>query len=148
MKRFMQVSLDQILTALLTKVDTIEASMDDLRLKNNILLRLIKEFSPELTKEKLEEVIKAEFATTENAGLIDIETADKTGEMAVKMAESMYNWLEGNVDDIKEKMQEYRKQMEEAMEKERNGNVIDVAPANFVNSLNKNPKKGGNGLIL
>lgn len=144
----MQVSLDQILTALLTKVDTIEASMDDLRLKNNIMLRLIKEVSPELTKEKLVEVIKAEFAITKNAGLIDGETSDKTDEMAGKMADSMYNWLEGNVDDIKEKMQEYKKQMEEALEKEKNGNVIDVAPANFVNSLDKNPKKGGSGLIL
>ena len=144
----MQVSLDQILTAILTKVDTLEASMDDLRIKNNILLRLVKEFSPELNKEKLEEVIKKEFAVTREAGLIDEQADGKTGEMVTKMADSMFKWLEGDVEDIKEKMQDYRKQLEETMEKERNGNVIDVAPADFVNRLDKKPQKGGSGLIF
>jgi hypothetical protein len=39
----MQVSLEDILTSLLSKVESLEATVDDLRVKSNVLFRLYKE---------------------------------------------------------------------------------------------------------
>ncbi|HNU23829.1 MAG TPA: hypothetical protein PKN37_06140, partial [Mesotoga sp.] len=51
-----------------------------------------------------------------------------------KLTDSIYGWLEGDVSELREKMDAYRKKLQEAMEAEKS-KVIDVAPAGFVNQL-------------
>jgi len=58
----MQVSIEQLLSGLMSKLETIEASLDDLRLKNNVLLRLIKEMSSkEITLTTIQLAVKEEL---------------------------------------------------------------------------------------
>ncbi|MBO8165723.1 MAG: hypothetical protein DRP32_01490 [Thermotogae bacterium] len=140
----MQISLEQILSVLMGKVEALEAALDDLRLRNNIILRLVKN-SGELDREMIQKAVKEELEVSKKAGLI--EDNKETLSTIDSLTDSIYKWLTGDVEDIKAKMDEYRKKMEEVM-KEQESKVIDVAPPDFVKKLEpKEPKKNG-GIIL
>jgi len=139
-----QISLEQILSVLMGKVEALEAALDDLRLRNNIILRLVKN-SGELDREMIQEAVKEELEVSKKAGLI--EDNKETLSTIDSLTDSIYKWLTGDVEDIKAKMDEYRKKMKEVM-KEQESKVIDVAPPDFVKKLEpKEPKKNG-GIIL
>jgi len=126
------------------KVEALEAALDDLRLRNNIILRLVKN-SGELDREMIQKAVKEELEVSKKAGLI--EDNKETLSTIDSLTDSIYKWLTGDVEDIKAKMDEYRKKMKEVM-KEQESKVIDVAPPDFVKKLEpKEPKKNG-GIIL
>jgi hypothetical protein len=141
----MQVSIEQLLSSLMSKLETMEASLDDIRLKNNVLLRLIKEISnKEVTLTTIQLAVKEELKITKEAGLI--EEDQDTSITEKRITDSIYKWLEGDVSDIKEQVKEYRKKLEEA-QRQQSGN-IDIAPPNFVDALGNQNKKGKDGKII
>ncbi|MDK2951068.1 MAG: hypothetical protein PWQ77_733 [Kosmotogales bacterium] len=141
----MQVSIEQLLSGLMSKLETMEASLDDIRLKNNVLLRLIKEMSnKEITLTTIQLAVKEELKITKEAGLI--EEDQDTSITEKRITDSIYKWLEGDVSDIKEQVNEYRKKLEEA-QRQHSGN-IDIAPPNFVDTLGNQNKKGKDGKII
>ncbi|AFK06060.1 hypothetical protein BG32_07865 [Mesotoga sp. HF07.pep.5.2.highcov] len=137
----MQVSLDQFLGAIMSRVDNLEATIDDLRLRTNIAMRLVKSVVPELTRDDVEKAVSEELEITKNAGMM--EESDEIEEISSRLTDSIFEWLQGDVAELREKMDAYRKKLQEAMEAEKN-RVIDVAPAGFVNQLGqeKGQKKG------
>lgn len=141
----MQVSIEQLLSGLMSKLEALESSIDDVRLKNNILLRLLKDVSPkEISITTIQLAVKEELKITKEAGLIE-ENQDTT--MTEKrITDSLYKWLEGDVSDIKEQVTEYKKKMEEA-QREQAGS-IDIAPPNFVDALGSQQKKNKDGKII
>jgi molecular chaperone GrpE (heat shock protein) len=104
-------------------------------------MRLVKATVPELTRDAVEKAVREELEVTKNAGMM--EESDEFEEISSKLTESIFGWLEGDVTELKEKMDAYRKRLQEAMEAEKS-KVIDVAPAGFVNQLGqeKGQKKG------
>ncbi len=141
----MQMSIEQLLSGLMGKLEALEASIDDVRLKNNILLRLLKEVSSKkISVTTIQLAVKEELKITKEAGLIE-ENQDTT--MTEKrITDSLYNWLEGDVADIKEQVTEYKKKMEEA-QREQAGN-IDIAPPNFVDALGSQQKNKEGKIIF
>jgi len=137
----MQVSLDQFLGAIMSRVDNLEATIDDLRLRTNIAMRLVKSVVPELTRDDVEKAVSEELEITKNAGMM--EESDEIEKISSRFTDSIFEWLQGDVAELREKMDAYRKKLQEAMEAEKN-RVIDVAPAGFVNQLGqeKGQKKG------
>ncbi len=137
----MQISLDQFLGAVMSRLDNLEATIDDLRLRTNIAMRLAKSLLPDLTRDDVLNVVTEELSITESAGLM--EDSDRVEDIAERLADSIYGWLQGDVAELREKMDEYKKRLQEAMEAEKS-KVIDVAPAGFVNQLghDKGSKKG------
>lgn len=128
----MQISLDQFLGAIMSRVDNLEATIDDLRLRTNIAMRLVKSAVPQLTKDDVERAVSEELEVTKEAGMM--EENDEIEAISEKLTDSIYGWLEGDVSELREKMDAYRKKLQEAMEAEKS-KVIDVAPAGFVNQL-------------
>ncbi|MFW6120755.1 MAG: hypothetical protein ACOC80_07615 [Petrotogales bacterium] len=137
----MQVSLEDILTSLLSKVESLEATVDDLRVKSNVLFRLYKEQNDDedIDKDAIRNAVTEEFEISKKAGLINEEAS--IDEAIDNVTDGLIKWLEGDVDEIRKQMQEYRKKVKEAMENDKN---IDVAPANFVNQLKGNQQKKNN----
>jgi len=137
----MQVSLEDILTSLLSKVESLEATVDDLRVKSNVLFRLYKEQNDgdEIDKEAIKNAVKEEFEISKKAGLINENSS--IDEAVDNVTDGLIKWLEGDVEEIRKRMEEYRKKVKEAMD---NDNVIDVAPANFVNQLKGNQQRRKN----
>ncbi len=137
----MQVSLEDILTSLLSKVESLEATVDDLRVKSNVLFRLYKEQNDDenIDKDAIRNAVTEEFEISKKAGLINEEAS--IDEAIDNVTDGLIKWLEGDVDEIRKRMEEYRKKVNEAMENDKN---IDVAPANFVNQLKGNQQKKNN----
>lgn len=125
----------------MSRVDNLEATIDDLRLRTNIAMRLVKSVVPELTRDDVEKVVSEELEITKNAGMM--EESDEVEEISSRLTDSIFGWLQGDVAELRERMDAYRKRLQEAMEAEKN-KVIDVAPAGFVNQLGqeKGQKKG------
>ena len=66
----MQVSIEQLLSGLMSKLETMEASLDDIRLKNNVLLRLIKEISnKEITLTTIQLAVKGRIENYKRSGI-------------------------------------------------------------------------------
>ncbi|ACR80208.1 MULTISPECIES: hypothetical protein [Kosmotoga] len=143
----MQVSLEQLLSALIAKVDALEASVDDLRVRTNITLRLLKNLGKEeIDRDTVKKAVEEEFRVSKEAGLIE-DSADVV-KMIESFADDIYKWLTGDVRELREKMDEYKRKLEEALMSQ--SKVIDVAPADFVKKLKpKGPKDpDGGGKIL
>lgn len=142
----MQVTLDQLLSAIMSRMDSMEASLNDLRIKTNVLLRLMKEDDSEFTKDRVLGAVKNELEVMKKAGMLD---SEDTNEISISISDGIYNWLQGDVADIREKIDNYRKQMDESAED--GDNVIDVASPDFLNRLESvkgKPKKSDKGNLL
>ncbi|HAA86541.1 MAG TPA: hypothetical protein DCE14_09395, partial [Kosmotogaceae bacterium] len=126
----MQVTLDQLLSAIMSRMDSMEASLNDLRIKTNVLLRLMKEDDSEFTKDRVLGAVKNELEVMKKAGMLD---SEDTNEISISISDGIYNWLQGDVADIREKIDNYRKQMDESAED--GDNVIDVASPDFLSRL-------------
>lgn len=141
-----QVTLDQLLSAIMSRMDSMEASLNDIRIKTNVLLRLLKENGTELTKDRILEVVKEELEVMSRAGMLD---SEETDEISSSIAEGIHKWLEGDVADIREKIDNYRKEAKEAGSD--SDNVIDVASPDFLSRLENvkgKSKKGDKGNLL
>lgn len=139
----MQVSLEQLLSALIAKVDALEASVDDLRVRTNITLRLLKNLGKEIDRDTVKKAVEEEFRVSKEAGLME-DSAD-VEKMVESFADDIYKWLAGDVSELRARMDEYKRKLEEALMTQ--SKVIDVAPADFVKKLKpkgpKDPDAGG-----
>ena len=57
----MQISLDQFLSAIMARVDNLEATIDDLRLRTNIAMRLVKIMTPDFTRDDVKKAVEDEL---------------------------------------------------------------------------------------
>ncbi len=103
----MQISLDQFLGAIMSRVDNLEATIDDLRLRTNIAMRLVKSAVPQLTKDDVERAVSEELEVTKEAGMM--EENDEIEAISEKLTDSIYGWLEGDVSELREKMDAYER---------------------------------------
>ncbi|NUU96800.1 hypothetical protein [Marinitoga sp. 1138] len=144
----MQVSLDQLINIIMARLEAIEMSMEDLKFRTNIALRVLYK-NEILTEENLVEAIKDEFkAHTELEGK-KVELPD---DKAKEMSNDILNWVKNDLEEMKKKMQEYEEQLKSLMQQEAmNTPDISVAPADLLNQLDqmkKAPKGGNNGGII
>lgn len=142
----MQVSIEQIINIIMAKLETVEMTIEDLKFKNNIALRLLRENNL-LTEDNLKKAVKDEYNTMleleskENGENIEI-----TDEQIDGVVKNIIQWVDNDLEDMKKKINDYQKKMEEMM-KNQQGPDISVAPANLINHLdevNKKNNKSGN----
>ncbi|MDN5337701.1 MAG: hypothetical protein PWQ20_771 [Thermotogaceae bacterium] len=143
----MQVTLDQLLSVIMARLESMETMIEDLKLKENIALRLLSKKTG-VTKEDLQEAVKEEFETMKKAGMIESEETETT-ESEKAMVEELYKWISGDVEELKKQIEEYKKKLKEVLEREQKGKVIDVAPPDLLQRLDQvKGKKGPGGLII
>lgn len=146
----MQVTLDQLLSVIMARLESLETMIEDLKLRQNIALRLVSK-KLGIEKEDFEEAVKEEFDIMEKAGMVEEREAKNSTEAEKLMAEELYKWISGDVEELKKQIEEYKKKLKEAIEKEQKGKVIDVAPPDLLQRLDqiKKSRKGpGGGLII
>ncbi|MDK2900977.1 MAG: hypothetical protein PWQ45_1565 [Thermosipho sp. (in: thermotogales)] len=103
----MQVTLDQLLSVIMARLESMETMIEDLKLKENIALRLLSKKTG-VTKEDLQEAVKEEFETMKKAGMIESEETETT-ESEKAMVEELYKWISGDVEELKKQIEEYKK---------------------------------------
>ena len=142
----MQVSLDEILSMLLARVDSLVLSDENSKSKFNIITRVLYKKGI-ITDDDVANSIREEHRVLKELGLI----AEEPGEDVVKaIAENILQWIRGDVEALKKGMEEYERKMQDAMSRQQQEPKIDVAPAAVLQQLNRMGGKqgGGSKLIL
>jgi hypothetical protein len=141
----MQVSLDEILSMLLARVDGLALSDENSKSKFNIITRVLYKKGI-ISDEDVIDSIREEHRMLKNLGLI----AEEPGEDVISaIAENILQWIKGDVEALKKGMEDYEKKMQEAMNKQNQKPKIDVASPAVLQQLNRmGGKQGGSKLIL
>ena len=142
----MQISLDEILSMLLARVDSLVLSDENSKSKFNIITRVLYKKGI-ITDDDVANSIREEHRVLKELGLI----AEEPGEDVVKaIAENILQWIRGDVEALKKGMEEYERKMQDAMSRQQQKPKIDVAPAAVLQQLNRMGGKqgGGSKLIL
>ena len=141
----MQVSLDEILSMLLARVDGLALSDENSKSKFNIITRILYKKGI-ITDTDVIDSIREEHRMLKSLGLIAEEPEEDVVEA---IAENILQWIKGDVDALKKGMEEYEKKMQEAMSRQNQKPKIDVASPAVLQQLDRmGGKKGGSKLIL
>ncbi|MDO9508696.1 MAG: hypothetical protein Q7I97_05040 [Thermovirgaceae bacterium] len=143
----MQISLDEILSMLLARVDNLAFNDENIKTKFNILARAMYKKGL-ITDEDITDSIREEHRILKELGVIQEMPAD---DVILTIAEGILQWVKGDVEAIKKAMAEYEKKVQEISKQQAGKPRIDVASPAVLHQLNKlsgkNPRGGGK-LIL
>ncbi|PKL03131.1 MAG: hypothetical protein CVV55_01125 [Synergistetes bacterium HGW-Synergistetes-2] len=138
----MQVSLDEILSMLLARVDSLAINDENSKSKFNIVARVLYKKGI-LTDADIVESIKEEHRMLKELGAIAEEPSD---DIVETIADGILQWIKGDVDSLKKGMEEYERKVQEAMAKQQAQKPkIDVASPAVLQQLNRMGGKGQGG---
>lgn len=140
----MQVSLDEILSMLLARVDSLVLNDENSKSKFNIITRVLYKKGI-ITDQDVTDSIKEEHRMLKELGLIAEEPAE---DIVAGIAENILQWVKGDVEALKKGMAEYEKKMQDAMNRQSQKPKIDVASPAVLQQLNRMGGKGGGKIIL
>ena len=142
----MQVSLDEILSMLLARVDSLAINDENSKSKFNIVARVLYKKGI-LTDADIVESIKEEHRMLKELGAIAEEPSD---DIVETIADGILQWIKGDVESLKKGMEEYERRVRELAAQEARKPRIDVASASVLDQLDHmtGKKAGGSKLIL
>ncbi|WP_286951405.1 MULTISPECIES: hypothetical protein [Aminobacterium] len=144
----MQISLDELLSALLARVDGMAMNEENLKSRLNIIFRVLYKKGL-ITDEDVVESIRDEHRLLKELGLTREEPDD---EVVNAIAESILLWIKGDAEKLKEQIKEYEQKMQEAAMEEARKPKIDVASPQVLQQLDQLSGKerpgGGRKLII
>lgn len=142
----MQVSLDQLINVIMAKLEGLEMSLEDLKFRTNIALRVLYK-NDLLSEENLIEAIKDEFkAHTELEG----KGMELPEEKAKEMSKDILNWIKIDLEEMKKKMKEYEEQLKQMLQQSESPDISIASPdlLNQLEQMKKSNKGNNGGLIL
>jgi len=142
----MQISLDEIISMLLARVESLAYGAENQKTRFNVLARVLYKKGL-LSDEDVLQSVRDEHRLLVDLGLVDEMPDDEMMEAA---AESLLQWIKGDAAAIRRTMEEYESKMREMAAKEATKPKIDVAPASALSQLDRlsGKKPGGSKLIL
>ena len=143
----MQISLDEILSMLLARVDNLAFNDENIKTKFNILARVMYKKGL-ITDEDVVDSIREEHRVLKELGVIQELPTD---DVINTIAEGILQWVKGDVKAIKRAMEEYEKKVLEISKQQAGKPKIDVASPAVLQQLDKlsgKGSKGGGKLIL
>lgn len=140
----MQISLEEIISMLLQRVEALSASDENSKTKQNIIYRVLYKKGL-ITEEDILESVKEEYKMLVELGAIKSEPGD---EMYKTITDGILQWIKGDIEGIKQSMREYEKRLEEfAREEAAKKPRIEVAGANVLNQLDAAANRGSKLII-
>ena len=139
----MQISLEEIISMLLSRVESLSANDENSKTKSNIIYRALYKKGL-ITEEDILDSVKEEYRMLKELGVIQAEPKE---EMYRTITDGILQWIKGDVEGIKRSMAEYEKKLQEyAREEAANKPKIEVAGANVLNQLDN--MAGGKGKLI
>ncbi|NLD05651.1 MAG: hypothetical protein GX672_07140 [Synergistaceae bacterium] len=127
-----QISLEEIITMLLSRVESLSANDENSKTKSNIIYRALYKKGL-ITEEDIMNSVKDEYKMLKELGVIQTEPKD---EMYNTITDGILQWIKGDVEGIKRSMAEYEKKLQEyAREEAAKKPRIEVAGANVLSQL-------------
>ena len=132
----MQISLDELLGMLVSRVEELAADNENQKSRFNIMFRMLYKKGLFNENDALD-AIREENKILLELGLIKSMPDEKTLKAA---ADNLMLWIKGDAKEIKHSIEELQKRIQEAEEKQ-NRPKIETAPAGVLNELDR---LGGN----
>ncbi|HOO62634.1 MAG TPA: hypothetical protein PK364_01770 [Synergistaceae bacterium] len=141
-----QITLDDLLSMLMARVDSMAMAEENLKTKMNILGRVLYKKGL-LTEEDVIDSVREEHRVLKELGAIETMPGDDVVKLS---AESILQWIRGDVEAIKKGMEDYERRVREIAAQEAKKPRIDVASASVLDQLDHmtGKKAGGGKLIL
>ena len=141
----MQISLDEVLSMLLSRVDAMAVANENMKNKFNILARALYKKGL-LTDDDLVQSVKEEHKLLLDLGAIKEMPAD---EALKSIADNMIVWIKNDAEAIRKNMKDYEAKVKAMIEEEEKKPRLDVASAADLQRLERmSGKKSGGGLII
>jgi hypothetical protein len=137
----MQISLEEVITMLLTRVESLSMSDENGKTRFNIVARALykKGF---ITDDDIMESVREEHRMLKELGMIQ----ETPGEDVVKaVADNILQWVRGDVEVIKRAMSEYDKKLKEYAREEARKPSIAVASSDVLHQLDRLASPSGSG---
>jgi fructose/tagatose bisphosphate aldolase len=127
----MDMSLEEIMSVMLSRIEGLSASMEDLRFRMNVLGSVMVD-KGNVTKDDIRAAVRKQLNIMKYLG-----SAEEVDLGAVEgLSESIMNWFNGDMSAIKAELEEYKKMMEEAERKMKTeGQKIEIAGAGALGDL-------------
>ena len=139
----MQIGLDELISMLLARIDNMTVESETQKSRFNIMFRMLYKKGL-FSDEDAFNAVKDEHLILHELGLLK----EMPDDSAIKgAADSLMLWVKGDIDTIRQSLEDYDRRVKEAME-EQNKPRIDVAPAAVLNELDRLGGQGGNGKKL
>ena len=137
----MQISLEEIITMLLSRVETLAVSDENSKTKFNVALRALYK-KVLLTENDITDSVREEHRMLKELGMIQ----ELPGEDVVKaVADNILQWIRGDVAVIKKAMDDYDKKLKEYAREEARKPTIAVASSDVLQQLDRmSPPPGSN----
>ncbi len=139
-----QISLDEILSMLLSRVDSLSIGTENIKSKVNIIGRALYKKGL-ISDQDIVDAVRDEHALLMDLGAIK-EMPEE--DMLSAMADSLLQWLKGDSEAIKESMRVYEEKMRQAIAREESKPRIDVAPPSVLRQLDQLGGKGKAGKLI
>lgn len=144
----MQVSLEDVISMLLSRVESLSANDENNKTKSNIMFRALYKKGL-ISDEDILDSVKDEYKMLKELGVIQAEPKE---EMYKTVADGILQWIKCDVEGIKKSMADYEKKLQEyAREEAAKKPKIEVANANVLNQLDAaaaNAGPAGKKLII
>ena len=133
----MQISLEEIITMLLSRVVSLSANEENSKTKANILNRVLYKKGI-LTEADILDSVKEEYRMLKELGVIQAEPGE---DVYKTVTDGIVQWIKGDVEGIKNSMDENEKKLQEyAREEATKKPKIEVASANVLSQLDNAAK--------
>ena len=146
MNQQMQISLDELISMMMSRMDGLAANQENMKSRYNILGRVLYKKGI-LTEEDILDSIREEHRILKELGMIEEIPGD---EELQPLADSILQWIRGDVEDIKKTIREYEEKIKAAQQERQS--KIDIASSADLEMLNKiggkgQEKSGGNFIL-
>jgi len=111
----LEMSVEQILNVLLSRIEAISAGIEDVRFKVNVLGTAMVD-SEQIKKDDVRQAVRKQMNVMKYLG----STENVESDTVEQLTESLMNWFNGDMSAIKSELETYRKMAEEAQKKEGN----------------------------
>lgn len=139
----MQISLDELLGMLVSRVEELAADNENQKSRFNIMFRMLYKKGL-FNEDDALDAIREENKILLELGLIKSMPDEKTLKAA---ADNLMLWIKGDAKEIKRSIEELQRRIQEAEEKQ-NRPKIETAPAGVLNELDRLGGNNNKKLIL
>ncbi len=136
MNQQMQISFDELISMMMSRMDGLAANQENMKSRYNILGRVLYKKGI-ITEEDILDSIREEHRILKELGMIEEIPGD---EELQPLADSILQWIRGDVEDIKKTIREYEEKIKTAQQERQS--KIDIASSADLDMLNKMGGKG------
>ena len=129
----MQISLEEVITMLLSRVESLAMSDENSKTRFNVVTRALYKKGL-ITDEDITESVREEHRMLKELGMLQEIPKD---EVVHAVAEGILQWIRGDVESIRQAMEEYDKRLKEYAREEQRKSTIAVASSDVLHQLDR-----------